>query len=104
MAQDWRRAVLRAVRSRPNPKPEGRRPKETRRPKSEWGEERHVSSLTHGQEGVCGAHLHAAPDGAWMAFRGSSSINVALLAELSRSPNTLETAKNRLEDAMTTAG
>ena len=51
-------------------------------------------SSTRGQDGVCGAHLHAAPDGAWMVFWGSSSINMALLTELSRSPIPLKTAKN----------
>ena len=33
-----------------------------------------------------GAHLHAAPDGAWRASWGWLSINMALLTELSRSP------------------
>ena len=48
--------------------------------------ERHVSSLTRGHEGVCGAHRHAAPNGAWMVLRGAATINMALLTELSRSP------------------
>src|ERR1039457_3168194 len=47
--------------------------------------ERHVSRFTRGHEGVCGAHPHAAPDGVWMVLPVASSINVALLAELSRS-------------------
>jgi hypothetical protein len=29
---------------------------------------------------------HAAPDGAWIVFRGASAIDMALLTELSRSP------------------
>ena len=61
---------------------------------SKLRQERHVSSLTRGQDGVCGAHLHAAPDGAWMVFRDLSSINMALLAELSRSSIPLKIAKN----------
>ena len=53
---------------------------------SKLRQERHVSSLTRGRAGVCGAQPHAAPDGAWMGFRGACSINMALLTELSRSP------------------
>jgi hypothetical protein len=58
--------------------------------------ERQVLNLTGGRDGVYGAHPHAAPDGAWLMFRGSSSINMALLAELSRSTIPVKTAKNRL--------
>ena len=36
---------------------------------------------------------HAAPDGAWVVFDGSSSINMALLKELLRSSIQLKTAK-----------
>lgn len=50
---------------------------EARLPKAEWEEGRHVSSLRRGQDGFCGAHLHAAPDGAWRALCDSSSINMA---------------------------
>jgi hypothetical protein len=54
--------------------------------------ERHVSRFTRGHEVVCGAHPCAAPDGAWMVLPGVSSINVALLTELSRSPIPPKTA------------
>jgi len=61
---------------------------------SKLRQERYVSSLTPGQDGVCGAHVHAAPAGAWIVFSGSSSINMALLMELSRSLIPHETGRN----------
>jgi hypothetical protein len=45
-------------------------------------QERHVSSLTGGHGGVCSAHLHAAPGGAWMVLRGASSITDILAINL----------------------
>ena len=60
--------------------------------RSKLRQERHVPSSTRGHDGVCGAHLHAAPDGAWMGSRGASPISMALLTELSRCP--MKTAKN----------
>ena len=65
--------------------------------------ERHVSRFTRGREGVCGAHPHAGPDGAWMVLRAGSSINVALLAELSRSPIPPNTALAAGEAHITTS-
>ncbi len=44
LSEGWRRAGLKAVQASPNPKPEYRRPKETRGPKSEWAEERLLKS------------------------------------------------------------
>src|ERR1035437_3615534 len=53
------------------------------------GEEHHKSPCRHTLNSN-----HAAPDGAWMAFWGSCSINTALLTELSQSPIPPKTAKN----------
>jgi hypothetical protein len=62
----------------------------------ELRQERHV-------EGNCAHRLggplnpkHAAPDGAWMVLRDWSSIIMALLTELSRSPIPPKTGENRM--------
>ena len=65
--------------------------------------ERHVSRLTRGHEGVCGAHPYGAPDGAWMVLPGASSINVAILTELSRSAIPPKTAVAAGEAHITTS-
>jgi hypothetical protein len=52
------------------------------------GDERHKHRCGHPLSSE-----HAAPNGAWMIFRGSSSINMALLKELSRSPTPPKTAR-----------
>src|ERR1039457_3888017 len=60
-----------------------------------------VRPARHGDEGFKqrrGRALsseHAAPDGAWVVFDGSSSINMALLTELSRSLIPLRIATSR---------
>jgi len=52
---------------------------------SELRQERHGDDRHKQLRGRALSPKHAAPDGAWVVFVGSSSINMALLAELPRS-------------------
>ncbi len=50
---------------------------------SKLRQERHVLGPLRGQDRVGDLPPHAAPYGAWMVFPGASSIDMALLPELS---------------------
>ena len=58
-------------------------------------QERHGVELCKYRDRHALNQTHAAPNGAWRVFRGSCSIDMALLTELSRTLFPLEAAKNR---------
>jgi len=62
---------------------------------SKLRQERHGDERLKQRRGRALSSEHAAPDEAWVVFDGSSSINTALLTELSRSLIPLRTARSR---------
>ena len=67
---------------------------------SKLHQQRHGDERLKQRRGRALSSEHAAPDGAWVVFDGSSSINMALLTELSRSLIPLRTAKNRIRQVL----
>ena len=67
---------------------------------SKLRQERHGDERLKQRRGRALSSEHVAPDGAWVVFDGSSSINMALLTELSQSLIPLRTAKNRIRQVL----